>query len=121
MSVTELNISPVGRVEGDLDVKVYIDNGKVTRAHTQAAMFRGFEKIMAGKDPQSGLIVTPRICGICGGSHLYCASSALDTAWGTKLTPLQMPWTSRRIANETNCKRVTHGNLKLDELQMRHV
>lgn len=87
MSVKELNISPVGRVEGDLDVKVYIENGKVTRAHTQAAMFRGFEKIMEGKDPQSGLIVTPRICGICGGSHLYCASSALDTAWGTQLSP----------------------------------
>lgn len=31
MSVKELNISPVGRVEGDLDVKVYIENGKVTR------------------------------------------------------------------------------------------
>lgn len=83
----ELNISPVGRVEGDLDVKVYMENGVVTRAHTQAAMFRGFEQIMAGKDPQSGLIVTPRICGICGGSHLYCASSALDTAWKTTLTP----------------------------------
>jgi Ni,Fe-hydrogenase I large subunit len=64
-----------------------MDNGVVTRAHTQAALFRGFEKIMVGKDPQSGLIVTPRICGICGGSHLYCASSALDTAWGTTLTP----------------------------------
>ena len=85
--VKELNISPVGRVEGDLDVKVYMDNGVVTKAHTQAAMFRGFEQIMAGKDPQSGLIVTPRICGICGGSHLYCASSALDTVWKTKLTP----------------------------------
>jgi hydrogenase large subunit len=87
MAVKELNISPVGRVEGDLDVKVFMENGVVTRAHTQAAMFRGFEKIMEGKDPQSGLIVTPRICGICGGSHLYCASSALDTAWKTTLTP----------------------------------
>lgn len=87
MAYKELNISPVGRVEGDLDVKVYMENGVVTRAHTQAAMFRGFEKIMAGKDPQSGLIVTPRICGICGGSHLYCASSALDTIWKTTLTP----------------------------------
>jgi len=86
-TVKELNISPVGRVEGDLDVKVYIENGVVTRAHTQAAMFRGFEKIMEGKDPQAGLIVTPRICGICGGSHLYCASSALDTAWKTNLSP----------------------------------
>ncbi len=86
-TVKELNISPVGRVEGDLDVKVYMENGVVTRAHTQAAMFRGFERIMQGKDPQSGLIVTPRICGICGGSHLYCASSALDTAWETTLPP----------------------------------
>jgi hydrogenase large subunit len=86
-TVKELNISPVGRVEGDLDVKVFMENGVVTRAHTQAAMFRGFERIMQGKDPQSGLIVTPRICGICGGSHLYCASSALDTAWQTTLPP----------------------------------
>ena len=87
MESKELNISPVGRVEGDLDVKVYMEDGVVTRAHTQAAMFRGFEKIMQGKDPQSGLIVTPRICGNCGGSHLYCASSALDTAWKTQLPP----------------------------------
>ena len=85
--VKELNISPVGRVEGDLDIRVHMDGGVVTKAYTQAAMFRGFEQIMAGKDPQSGLIVTPRICGICGGSHLYCASSALDTIWKTQLTP----------------------------------
>ncbi|MEP6711875.1 MAG: nickel-dependent hydrogenase large subunit [Ferruginibacter sp.] len=87
MVTRELNISPVGRVEGDLDVNVYMENGVVTRAHTQASMFRGFEKILQGKDPHSGLLVTPRVCGICGGSHLYCASSALDTVWKTTLPP----------------------------------
>lgn len=87
MATKELNISPVGRVEGDLDVNVYMENGRVTRANTQASMFRGFEIILKGKDPQAGLIVTPRACGICGGSHLYCASSALDTAWKTTLSP----------------------------------
>ena len=87
MATKELNISPVGRVEGDLDVNVYMENGVVTRANTQASMFRGFEIILRGKDPQAGLIVTPRACGICGGSHLYCASSALDTAWKTQLSP----------------------------------
>lgn len=87
MATKELNISPVGRVEGDLDVNVYMEDGVVTKANTQASMFRGFEIILRGKDPQAGLIVTPRACGICGGSHLYCASSALDTAWGTTLTP----------------------------------
>ena len=41
MSASEkiMNISPVGRVEGDLDVRVYIENNRVVRAHTQAAMF----------------------------------------------------------------------------------
>jgi len=46
-------------------------------------MFRGLEIILKGKDPQAGLVVTPRICGICGGSHLYKACYALDTAWNT--------------------------------------
>ena len=79
----DLFVSPLGRVEGDLDVRVTIEDGHVTSAWTEAAMFRGFEIILRGKDPQAGLIVTPRICGICGGSHLYKACYALDTAWQT--------------------------------------
>jgi uptake hydrogenase large subunit len=73
----------VGRVEGDLDVRVEIENGVVTNAWTQAELFRGFEVILRDKDPQAGLVVTPRACGICGASHLTCAAWALDTAWGT--------------------------------------
>ncbi len=79
----DLFVSPLGRVEGDLDVRVTVENGMVTSAWTTAAMFRGFEIILKGKDPQAGLVVTPRICGICGGSHLYKACYALDTAWST--------------------------------------
>lgn len=82
---SDLRISPLGRVEGDLDLRVTIRDGVVTDAWTEASMFRGFEIILRGKDPQAGLIVTPRICGICGGSHLYKASYALDTAWKTHM------------------------------------
>ena len=39
--------------------------------------------ILRDKDPQAGLVVTPRACGICGASHLTCAAWALDTVWGT--------------------------------------
>ena len=67
--------------------KVAITDGVVTDAWTEAAMFRGFEIILRGKDPQAGLIMTPRICGICGGSHLYKACYALDTAWATYVPP----------------------------------
>ncbi|HBP88568.1 MAG TPA: nickel-dependent hydrogenase large subunit [Nitrospirales bacterium] len=83
MAVQTLDISPVGRVEGDLDVRVEVDNGVVTNAWTQAELFRGFEIILRDKDPQAGLVVTPRACGICGASHLTCAAWALDTAWKT--------------------------------------
>ena len=41
-TVETLDISPVGRVEGDLDVRVDIENGVVTNAWTQAEMFSGF-------------------------------------------------------------------------------
>ncbi|MBC1235570.1 nickel-dependent hydrogenase large subunit [Nostoc sp. 2RC] len=85
MGIQTLDISPVGRVEGDLDVRVDIENGRVVNAWTHAELFRGFEIILRGKDPQAGLIVTPRICGICGGSHLTSASWALDTAWETEV------------------------------------
>lgn len=80
-AVQTLDISPVGRVEGDLDVRVDIQNGVVVNAWTNAELFRGFEVILRDKDPQAGLVVTPRACGICGASHLTCAAWALDTAW----------------------------------------
>jgi hydrogenase large subunit len=41
-------------------------------------MFRGFENLMVGRAPLDGLVITPRICGICSTSHLYAAASALD-------------------------------------------
>lgn len=85
MAVQTLDISPVGRVEGDLDVRVDITDGVVTNAWTQAELFRGFEIILRDKDPQAGLVVTPRACGICGASHLTCAAWALDTAWSAEV------------------------------------
>lgn len=85
MAVKDMTISPLGRVEGDLDLRISVDGGTVVDAWTEASMFRGFEMILKGKDPQAGLIVTPRICGICGGSHLYKSAYALDTAWATEI------------------------------------
>ena len=45
MTSLDLHVSPLGRVEGDLDVRVTITDGVVTSAWTEAAMFRGFEII----------------------------------------------------------------------------
>lgn len=84
VAVQTLDSSPVGRVEGDLDVRVDITDSVVTNAWSAGELFRGFEIILRDNDSQAGLVVTPRACGICGASHLTCATWALDTAWQTE-------------------------------------
>jgi len=51
-----MRISPLGRVEGDLDLKLEVTDGVVTDAWTEASMFRGFEIILKGKDPRTKLV-----------------------------------------------------------------
>ena len=53
------------RVEGDLEIKVDIKEGKVTKAWVNSLLYRGFEQILQDKDPRDALVYTPRICGIC--------------------------------------------------------
>ncbi len=81
-----LNI-PLNRVEGDLEVSAEIENGMVSDARCSGVMYRGFEKMLLGRGAMDGLVLTPRICGICTTAHLTAASSALDMIAGITLPP----------------------------------
>jgi hydrogenase large subunit len=82
--VVELQI-PLNRVEGDLDIKVKIEDGVITDAKSVGTLYRGFENILKGRDPLDALVMTPRVCGICSISHLSAAVKALEDAYG--ITP----------------------------------
>ncbi|MBF0549523.1 MAG: nickel-dependent hydrogenase large subunit [Deltaproteobacteria bacterium] len=69
---------PMNRVEGDLEVRLDISDGMVTDAWCSGIMYRGFENILIGRGPLDGLVITPRICGICGTAHLMAAAQALE-------------------------------------------
>ncbi|NIR13646.1 MAG: Ni,Fe-hydrogenase I large subunit, partial [Desulfobacterales bacterium] len=73
MDRKKVKIYPLNRVEGDLEVFVEIENGVVTEARSAGIMYRGFENILVGRAPLDGLVLTPRICGICSTSHLKAA------------------------------------------------
>ena len=68
---------PFNRVEGDLEVEVEIEDGKVSRAWVNSPLYRGFEQILQGKPPEDALVYTPRICGICSVSQSMAAANAL--------------------------------------------
>jgi hydrogenase large subunit len=68
----------VNRVEGDLKIQVDVSDGVVVEARCAGIMFRGIEQLMKGRGVLDGLVITPRICGICSTSHLKAAARALD-------------------------------------------
>ena len=77
----------MNRVEGDLEVQIEIEGHTVTDAWCVGTMYRGFEQILLGRDPNDVLVITPRICGICSTSQLYATTSALEMAYQTPVAP----------------------------------
>lgn len=93
MKTKILNI-PLNRVEGDLALNLEIDDGVVSDSWSSGLMYRGFENILVGRAALDGLVITPRICGICSTSHLFAAASALD-----QIANVVVPDHARRIRN----------------------
>jgi len=82
-------VDPVTRIEGHMKVQVTIDTvgGKqqVTDAQCTGTQFRGFEKILVGRDTKDAPYITERICGVCPVSHATAASLALEHAAGVTI------------------------------------
>lgn len=81
-----LNI-PLNRAEGDLEIRVELEGNVVTEAWCSGVMYRGFENVLCGRGPLDGLVITPRICGICSTSHLTAAARALDMIASVQVPP----------------------------------
>lgn len=86
MSRTIVDI-PLNRVEGDLQIRAEIQGGVVTDAWSSGTLYRGFENILRGRGARDGLVITPRICGICTTAHLLAAARALESVAGIEPTP----------------------------------
>jgi len=85
--MTRLLIGPFNRVEGDLEVTLDVEDGRVARAQVNAPMYRGFEQILQGKAPRDALVYVPRICGICSVSQTVAAAAALADLAGVEPPP----------------------------------
>lgn len=68
----------LNRVEGDLEFQLDVEDGVVVDARCVGTLYRGFEQILIGRVPTDALVITPRVCGICGTAHLYAGVLALE-------------------------------------------
>ncbi len=111
MSGSTLLVGPFNRVEGDLEVKLTLEDGRVAAAHVNAPLFRGFEQMLLGKDPRDALTITPRICGICSISQSAAAARALAAAQGLTPTPQGDAMAALIHAVENAADHLTHFHL----------
>jgi hydrogenase large subunit len=86
---TTITVDPVTRIEGHLKVEVTVDTvggvQKIIDAKSSGEMFRGFERMLVGRDPLDATHYTQRICGVCPISHGMASSTNLESAFG--ITP----------------------------------
>ncbi|WP_126444279.1 nickel-dependent hydrogenase large subunit [Sulfuricystis multivorans] len=94
--MTRRIVGPFNRVEGDLEVTLEIEGGRVAAAFVNAPLYRGFEQILEGKAPLDALVFVPRICGICSVAQSAAAARALADAAG-----IAPPSNGRLAANLT--------------------
>ncbi|MDA8417600.1 MAG: nickel-dependent hydrogenase large subunit, partial [Desulfobacteraceae bacterium] len=90
----KVDLGPITRIEGHLNVRTTIDNGVVTEAQCMSEMFRGFEIFLKGRDPLDAQQITQRICGVCPYAHAIASSYAQENAY-----KIQAPANGRILHN----------------------
>lgn len=82
----KITINPFTRISGFMEINADVESGAVVNAKTKGLMFRGFEKMLAGRDPFDAVYFTERICGICSTAHATAATLALESVMGVEVT-----------------------------------
>lgn len=106
--MTRLIVGPFNRVEGDLEVKLEVNEGQVSSAKVVSTLYRGFERMLIGKSPDDALVYAPRICGICSVSQSVAAAKALAAASGLAPTRNGALATNLIHATENVADHLTH-------------
>ncbi len=106
--MTRLLVGPFNRVEGDLEVRLDVTDGRVRQAWVNAPMYRGFEQILLGKHPLDALVYVPRICGICSVTQSVAAARALAAACAVVPPPNGVLLTNLMLACENAADHLTH-------------
>ena len=101
-------VGPFNRVEGDLEITLDIEAGRIAAAYVNSPLYRGFEQIFQGKVPADALTLVPRICGICSVAQSAASALALGDAAGIAAPPNGRLAANLTLATENLADHLTH-------------
>ncbi|NPV90083.1 MAG: hypothetical protein HPY50_04815 [Firmicutes bacterium] len=87
-------VSPVTRGCGQLSIQVAVERGRVVGAQVIGGLYRGWERILVGRDPADAPYLVERLCGICSAAHGTASSVMLDRVYG-----IEVPAKGRLLRN----------------------
>ena len=70
------------RIEGNADIHIEVEGGRVKAARFMVQDFRGFEKFTQGMHVESVPHTVSRICGLCCTAHQVAGFRAVENALG---------------------------------------
>lgn len=68
------------RIEGNADIHIEVENGKIQIARFMVGDFRGFERFCKGRRVEFVPQLISRICGLCSASHQVASLNAIEEA-----------------------------------------
>lgn len=80
-------ILPISRIHQPLKLEIDLEGNLIQDCRSSGVLFRGFELMLAGRDPRDAAYLTQRICGICSTAHGVAATLAVEDACNIQVTP----------------------------------
>lgn len=87
MSKTSISVDHVARVEGHGDIRLVIEDGKVTTCELAVVEpARLFESMVRGRLFEEVPYIASRVCGICSSSHVVTDLRAIEQVFGVEVS-----------------------------------
>ncbi|MFA6396844.1 MAG: nickel-dependent hydrogenase large subunit [Sulfurimonas sp.] len=102
----------IEQIEGEASVRFEFENNRISFATIAFPHTRGMEAILQSKPAMDALVITPRVCGICGHSHLFSAVRAIESVYTNCGTPLEISQKAEIIRELTLTLELIQNHLK---------
>ncbi|UFS62505.1 nickel-dependent hydrogenase large subunit [Sulfurimonas sp. HSL-3221] len=91
----------IEHIEGEASLYFDTRGEKITWAEIAFPHFRGMERMLEGRKATDALVITPRVCGICGHAHLMATVRAIEAAYAQAGYPVVLTRKARSIRELT--------------------
>ena len=102
----------IEQIEGEASLYFDMKENVVDFVTIAFPHFRGIEKMLEGKSALDALVITPRVCGICGHSHLLASVRAIEDAYKKSGFPIEITQKALKIREVTLILEIIQNHFK---------